>query len=135
MTRRDTVNGQCHCGAVRWIAALPPKLVINCHCNLCRQLSGADYSSWVIFPASQFRLLAGEDMLAHYQATAQFRKSFCSRCGATVSAVNDSKLPGCVYVARGNITDSTDFPVNFQVYTNDKAPWVCLDGNIPVFNP
>lgn len=135
MTTPKPITGQCHCGTIRWQAALPPKIVINCHCNMCRKLSGADYSSWVIFPASQFGLLVGEESLTDYQATAHTRKSFCSLCGSTVSAINNSKFPGCIYVARGNITDDIDLPVQFQVFTHDKAPWVCLNGNIPVFNP
>lgn len=135
MTHHNTIEGQCHCGTVRWQATLPPKIVINCHCNLCRQLSGADYSSWVVFPASQFSLLAGQEAITHYHATEHTRKTFCASCGSTVSAVNNSKFPGCVYVARGNITTHAELPVNFQVFTNDKAPWVHPDDNIPVFNP
>lgn len=135
MTNQKFLSGQCHCGTVRWSATLPPKIVINCHCNMCRKLSGADYSSWVVFPASQFRLLAGEQSVSRYQATAHTFKSFCSTCGSTVSAINNSKFPDCIYVARGNITDDIDLPVQFQVFTNDKAPWVFLSDSIPVFNP
>ena len=135
MTTAEALSGQCHCGTVRWQVTLPPKLVINCHCNMCRQLSGADYSSWVVFPAAQFSLLAGQGGITAYQVTEQFSKTFCATCGATVSAINNSKFPGCVYVARGNITTPAELLVNFQVFTHDKAPWVCLHENIPDFNP
>ena len=131
----SVIHGQCHCGEVTWRAELPPKLLLNCHCNMCRQLSGADYSSWVILADAQFSLTGGADKLQTYKVSASFSKRFCRLCGSTVSCVNNAKFPGHTYVARGNITGELDLPVNLQVYTDDKASWVNLDPEIAVMNP
>ncbi len=131
---KDIISGQCHCGTVKWSASLPHKVALNCHCNMCRSLSGADYTSWVILPAGQFNLLSGSENLTIYQATEKFTKSFCSKCGATVSCINDDKFPDHIYVAKGNITSEFNLPPEIQVYTKDKADWVTIDEGIPVIN-
>lgn len=130
-----SIVGKCHCGSVEWQAKLPPEIVLNCHCNMCRQLSGADYSSWVVVGVSQFKVVKGIENIITYHATQKFSKSFCSTCGSTVSCINEGKFPDHIYIAKGSIASEFDLPVNVQVYTNDKAGWVKIDEDIPVFNP
>jgi hypothetical protein len=131
----QSISGNCCCGKVEWQAELPPTIVLNCHCTMCRSLSGADYSSWVVLPAAQFRITSGEENISTYQATEKFSRSFCSSCGSTVTCVNNAKFPDHIYVARGNITDEVELPVQLQVYTDDKAAWIDANPDIPVLNP
>jgi len=131
----SSIFGKCHCGLIEWEARLPPKIVLNCHCNLCRELSGADYSSWVIVPTGKFKLTKGIEHVSEYQATYNYSKSFCSKCGSTISCVNNDKFPECTYVARGSIINEVSLPVDIQVYTTDKAGWIDINDDIPVFNP
>ena len=130
-----SINGSCHCGRVTWQAELPQTIILNCHCNMCRQLSGADYSSWVVVPTEKYQVTEGADLIKQYQATPKFSKSFCSLCGSTVSCVNNDKFPDHTYVARGNILDQFEFPADIQVYTADKASWSKLNEDIPNYNP
>lgn len=131
----EKVSGKCSCGSVAWEADLPPKIVLICHCNMCRELSGADYSTWVVVKSENFTLLKGAELLNSYHATENFSKSFCSACGSTVNCVNNDKFPDHVYIARGNIVSDIELPANIQVYTADKADWVVLDDTIPAYNP
>lgn len=128
------IFGQCHCGTIKWTATLPHRIALNCHCNMCRSLSGADYSSWLVLPFDQFSVLSGKDHLSAYEASDNFSKSFCSKCGSTVSCVNNDKFPGHIYVAKGNITSEFDIPAEIQVFTQFKADWVTIDEQPPVFN-
>lgn len=131
---KDSLSGQCHCGSVKWSVSLPHKLALICHCNMCRVLSGADYSSWLVFPADQFRVIAGEELVNDYQASENFFRFFCSDCGSTVSAINNDKFPDHVYVTKGNITSEFDIPTEIQVFSEYKARWVRIDDDIPVLN-
>ena len=131
---KDSISGQCHCGAIQWEAILPHKIALNCHCNMCRSLNGADYSSWVVIPSNQFNILSGSESLSAYQASETFLKSFCSQCGSTISCVNNDKFQDHIYVAKGNITSEFSLPPEIQVYTKDKADWVTIDESIPVIN-
>ena len=131
----SSVLGKCHCGATTWEADLPHTVALNCHCNMCRSLSGADYSSWLVIPSGQFRILSGQDNTSMYKASGHFSKTFCSNCGSTISSVNSGKFPGHIYIAKGNITSEYSLGPEIQVYTVDKADWVAIDASIPVVNP
>ena len=131
----NLITGQWHCGTVQWQAVLPHKMALNCHCNMCRSLSGADFSSWVVFAAANFKLTSGIEGLTTYQASDTFSKSFCTKCGSTVSCINDAKFPNHVFITKGNITSEFSLPAKIQVCTTDKANWVEIDENIAVFNP
>lgn len=100
---------------------------------MCRSLSGADYSSWIIVPTENFSIESGVDHISDYQASEHFARSFCNNCGSTVKCVNDDKFPGHTYVAKGNVVSDFDIPAQIQVFTEFKASWVKLDDTIPVF--
>jgi len=71
--------GGCHCGAVRFEAALPSEVVAqDCNCSICA-MTGFVH---VIVPESRFRLLSGGDRLSAYTFnTGVARHLFCSVCG------------------------------------------------------
>ncbi len=71
--------GGCHCGAVRFEAALPPVIEAqSCNCSMCARTGFIH----VIVPESRFRLLSGRDVLTEYTFnTGVARHLFCSVCG------------------------------------------------------
>jgi hypothetical protein len=71
--------GGCHCGAVRFEAALPDAVEAqSCNCSICA-MTGFIH---VIVPESRFRLLSGEDQLTTYVFnTGVARHLFCRTCG------------------------------------------------------
>jgi hypothetical protein len=71
--------GGCHCGAVRFEAALPDAIEAqDCNCSICARIGFVH----IIVPESRFRLLRGGDRLTTYQFnTATARHLFCSLCG------------------------------------------------------
>jgi hypothetical protein len=71
--------GGCHCGAVRFEAALPDAVeAVSCTCSIC-SMTGFLH---VIVPSSRFRLVQGADRLASYRFnTGAAEHLFCSVCG------------------------------------------------------
>jgi hypothetical protein len=72
-------SGGCHCGAVRFEAALPDEVEAqDCNCSMCSK-SGFIH---IIVPESRFRILAGADELTSYAFnTGVARHLFCRVCG------------------------------------------------------
>jgi len=72
-------TGGCHCGAVRFEAALAPDGPgSRCNCTVCTKTA---VTSGMTKPAD-FTLLAGEDQLRAYEWGAKIsRRFFCGRCG------------------------------------------------------
>jgi hypothetical protein len=72
-------SGGCHCGAVRFEAALPDEVEAqDCNCSMCSKTGFIH----IIVPESRFRLLAGADELSSYAFnTGVARHLFCRVCG------------------------------------------------------
>jgi hypothetical protein len=71
--------GGCHCGAVRFEAALPDHVEAqSCNCSICAKTGFVH----VIVPESRFRLLRGAESLETYSFnTGVARHHFCRVCG------------------------------------------------------
>jgi hypothetical protein len=72
-------GGGCHCGAVRFEAALPETVEAQtCNCSICA-MTGFLH---VIVPESRFRVVQGSEHLTRYTFnTHTARHLFCDVCG------------------------------------------------------
>ena len=131
----DLIKGSCHCNSVKWEFSLPIKTVVKCHCGNCRKLQGGDFSSWVVVPQSQFEVTSGQDKVSTYNATDISSKSFCSNCGSAAYLVNGKHFSDDFVLPLGAIDNySEDLAPQIQVYTPDKAQWVKLHEDEPIFS-
>ncbi len=72
-------TGGCHCGAVRFEAALPDAVEAqSCNCSICERTGFVH----IIVPKSRFRLLEGQAALTSYRFnTGAADHLFCLVCG------------------------------------------------------
>ncbi len=71
--------GGCHCGAVRFEAALtPPVEAQTCNCSLCAKVGFIH----IIVPQSRFRITQGtENLILYTFHTGLAQHLFCKTCG------------------------------------------------------
>ena len=71
--------GGCHCGAVRFEAALPDAVEAQaCNCSMCDKVGFVH----LIVPESRFRLLSGQGEMTSYRFnTGVAEHLFCKTCG------------------------------------------------------
>ena len=75
-----TLNGSCHCGAVKFTATLTEGLASarRCTCSICRMRGAVAVTS----TPDGFHVIEGEDKLATYRFnTGVAEHHFCSVCG------------------------------------------------------
>jgi hypothetical protein len=76
----ETMNGACHCGAVRFRVALADGLrtARRCDCSLCRMRGAVAVTA----RKGDLEILEGEELLTLYRFNTRVAKHwFCSRCG------------------------------------------------------
>lgn len=75
-----TLNGSCHCGAVKFTATLTQGFASarRCTCSICRMRGAVAVTS----TPADFRITKGEDKLATYRFnTMSAEHHFCTICG------------------------------------------------------
>ncbi len=132
MTQGEVVVGQCYCGEVQFEIELPVFGVIYCHCNMCRQSSGADYSTWVRVLSANFNIVNGADSVTEFTISEKNTSHFCNQCGGTIYT-SDSDYTDSVGVLRGVIHgDVGQLPIKHFFYDH-RAPWVDVQDKLPRF--
>jgi hypothetical protein len=74
----ETIEGGCHCGAVRFRVAVDSYEAVECNCSMCRMKANLH----LILPRDRFTLLAGAEALTTYRFnTGVAQHTFCRVCG------------------------------------------------------
>jgi hypothetical protein len=80
----QTYTGGCQCGKVRYEVQMDIAEVIACNCSRCGRLG----SLLAFAPATQFKLLSGEDDLSRFEFNKHtIQHQFCSTCGIQSFAI------------------------------------------------
>jgi hypothetical protein len=73
-----TLEGGCHCGAVRFRVTSEAREAISCNCSICTMKAFVH----LIVPEAAFELVRGEEVLATYRFnTGVAKHHFCRVCG------------------------------------------------------
>jgi hypothetical protein len=111
-------GGGCHCGAVRFEAALPDVIEAqSCNCSIC-QMTGYVH---IIVPKSRFRLLEGQAALTSYRFnTGAADHLFCLVCGVKSFYRPRSNPDGWSVNARC-LDDADDLDIRIEAF--DGKNW------------
>ena len=132
---RETAEGGCLCGAVRFRIDLPPKWCAHCHCSMCRRAHGAGFVTWVGSESERFRLLAGDAVLRRYQSSALATRSFCGRCG-TMLLFESERWPGEIHLTLAHLDSAEGIEPQAHAYWSSRVPWADFAGHdLPKVEP
>lgn len=127
-----SVSGSCICGDVQYRVSVDPQALVNCHCNFCRSLSGAAFSSYLVVPEGALEIVAGADAIASHEFKAGALKHFCRHCGTPLYNRN-AKYRGLCMLYLGTAARSVDFIPTANIYCESQLPWVPHIGEIRNF--
>jgi len=79
MSKKETLTGGCHCGAVRFRFDAPPRVnLLDCNCSMCSRTGFLH----LIVPHGDFILQRGKEALTSYRfGTRTAEHLFCRHCG------------------------------------------------------
>jgi hypothetical protein len=124
------MQGGCFCGFVRYEAEGAVSNETNCHCSICRRVSGAPFVAWITVPADGFRLVAGEPN--SFRSSNHGTRSFCPRCGTPLT-FRSSRFPDEVDVTTCSLDAPAAAPPRDHTWISLSLPWVKLCDGLPAF--
>ena len=119
----DKVLGSCQCKAVQYEINPAVKLVGNCHCTICKKITGASFSSIVIVAEDDFAVVQGADQLSNWQVSDSAAKNFCRHCGTPIFNSHE-KYPGSRMIYLGSFDDPNFATPTINLHCENKLPWV-----------
>lgn len=127
----EALQGRCLCGNVAFQISGPPPKIYQCHCSLCRKVSGSASNAALLVAREAFQWIDGEQGIASYSTISGFKSDFCSRCGSPVP--NLTKDQEKYWVPAGLLDRSDSLKVAAHVYVDSKATWDGIGQHIPHF--
>ena len=124
------MQGGCFCGAIRYEAVGSPFHETNCHCSVCRRISGAPFVAWFSVAKSGFRFTVGTPTRFH--STAKGERSFCPRCGTHLTFEHED-FAGEVDVTTCSLDHPELLPPKDHTHTYRKLSWVVLNDGLPAY--
>lgn len=130
----DTITGSCLCGSVKFEAKPPYAAFRYCHCSRCRKASGSAHAANLFVPETQFKWLAGESLLKHFDHpdATRFAVSFCPQCGTRMP--HKVKTTDNMLIPAGALDgDPGERPAN-SIFWKSKAAWYVAPSELPHFD-
>jgi hypothetical protein len=129
MSTENKAVGRCICGAVKFVADLPPLWCINCHCYFCRRSHGAAFVTWFGVPSKSFRL-GGREHLKWWYSDEECKLGFCGNCGSSFLFLS-AKWPDEVHVALGSIVNDVDISPTAHIFFDQHVGWYPFGDSLP----
>jgi hypothetical protein len=130
VSKEQTFEGGCLCGAVRYRATAAPVRVVICHCSMCKKHSGAPALAFVHFPLQSLIWTKGQP--TRYQSSEFAQRGFCAQCGSTLT-MHEEVLADRVQIAVGSLDEPHRVQPDDHVWIQDQLPWFEIMDQLPRF--
>ena len=126
-------RGSCLCGGVTFeVDQIEPDLG-HCHCTMCRKFHGAAFATLGEALAENFRWTAGEDLIRDYRADNGTVRSFCGRCGSSLTFAGSASDGSLVEFSMGTLDTPVDERPDASIFLDFKADWYEVTDGLPGF--
>ena len=115
-----TKSGSCLCGAVAFNVDGEVRGVGNCHCSLCRKVSGGASNAVFIVPNECFSWTRGEDHQERFELRETWSITRCKTCGSPLPSSYDGKQ---TWVTAGLMDDDLDTKIEMHIFCASRADW------------
>jgi hypothetical protein len=120
------IDGQCHCGAIRYRAEIDPKRVVICHCTDCQAFSGSAFRVSVSSPRDALEVEGEPKTYVKLAESGRRRlQQFCGDCGAALFASGDGEAAKVVGIRWGSVRQRRELIPTHQTWRRSAPNWVC----------
>ena len=120
------IDGQCHCGAIRFEAEIDRADVVICHCTDCQTFSGSAFRVSAFTQPHTFALTAGEPTIYLKLGSSgrKRRQAFCPACGTSIYSSDDVDPPPVYAVRVGGLRQRDDLTPAKQIWCGSERDWL-----------
>ncbi|BBB69939.1 aldehyde-activating protein [Undibacterium sp. YM2] len=120
----QTISGQCSCGKIAYHYPAPALQIVACHCGLCRRMTGAALSSYVVVKEAELVFTQGQELLKSYTVTSRTQRHFCTDCGTPLYNSNQETYAGLSMLYLGTVNQHESLSPRMDIYCENKLPWL-----------
>lgn len=113
--------GKCLCEEIEFEVSGTLPNFYQCHCSLCRKLSGSASDTATFLDKDQFQWLKGKENVSSFKTSTGFRSDFCRTCGSTVPHLMQNERQ--YWVPAGLLAGELDSIVTYHLFVGSKAHW------------
>ncbi|MCP4391088.1 MAG: GFA family protein [Gammaproteobacteria bacterium] len=115
------MRGKCLCGAVEFELDGEIPNLYQCHCSLCRKVTGSSANAAFRIGAARLRWISGKQRVSEYVTPGGFKSHFCSDCGSPLPnlTANDSAY----WVPVGLLEDDAELELVAHLFVGSRAAW------------
>ena len=124
------ILGKCLCGSITIHCTNEPVKTVNCHCTMCRKVSGAAYSTFAMFLKNHVRVMGNSE--THFSSSTLATRSFCSKCGSNTQ-FNYAGKHEYVYLPVGLFNSAVAIHPQENWYASTKLHWISDCNNLPEY--
>jgi hypothetical protein len=120
------IDGQCHCGSIRYEAEIDPDEVSICHCTDCQSLTGSAYRVTAMVPRERL-VLTGNKARTYIKTADNGRKriqQFCPDCGSPMFTTGEGADAEIWGIRWGSIRQRQQLIPRHQIWCRSAAPWI-----------
>ena len=125
-------KGSCLCGEVKFELDGPINDIVFCHCSECRRVQGSAFATNGNVATSDFRYVAGKDLLTAFESSPGKTKFFCSKCGSPMLSTN-TNFPHNARIRLGTIQTAITERPSCHIFVDSKANWENITDDLPQF--
>ena len=122
--------GGCLCGAIRYEVDGELTNISNCHCGMCRQQSGAAFSTFAAIDSDGFQWVSGEEQISQYESSPGGFRIFCKVCGSILGVVEDGSV---TMISLGSVSGDPGVRPAEHIFVGSKAPWYEIRDDLPQY--
>ena len=115
------MRGKCLCGAIEFEIEDDLPNLYQCHCSLCRKVTGSSANAALRITAAQFEWISGCDRVREFTTDSGFKSHFCDTCGSPVPNLtsNDSAY----WIPAGLLEEGGELALGAHLYLASRASW------------
>ena len=123
----EKFHGGCLCGAVRFVAAVRPR-VLYCHCGMCRRATGGPFAVLAWVPKASL-LWESDESRAIRRSSPIAARSFRGCCGTPLTLEYDDENETALHV--GTFDEPQLLSPQYHYGVECRLPWVATDSVLP----